>query len=195
MNRTAEVGRKTSEVEIALRLDLDGRGAASIDTGIGFFDHMLEQTARHSGFDLDVTATGDRHVDDHHTVEDVGIAFGEALDRALGEARGIQRYGWVLLPMDEALAQVVIDLSGRGLAVLSTPFDGQIGAFDAQLINEFLIAFARTGRLTLHASLLAGSNRHHRAEAIFKGLGQALGQAVARSDRSESIPSTKGTLR
>lgn len=195
MNRTATVERKTREVEIELRLDLDGEGTTQIDTGVGFFDHMLEAMARHARFDLTVTARGDTQVDDHHTVEDVGIAFGEALDRAIGDRVGIRRFGASLLPMDEALAQVALDLSGRGLAVLSTSLDGRIGAFDAQLVDEFLLAVARTGRLTLHASLLTGTNRHHCAEALFKGVGRALGDAVELVDGSDAVPSTKGVLR
>ncbi len=195
MNRTAQIDRKTSEVEIELKLDLDGIGKAQIETGIGFLDHMLEGMARHGQFDLAVRAHGDRQVDDHHTVEDVGIVLGKAVDVALGDARAVRRYGSALLPMDDALAQIAIDLSGRGLAVLPTPFAGQIGGFDGQLIDEFLIAFARNGRLTLHASLLTGTNQHHRAEALFKGLGRALADAVTRDDRLDGIPSTKGTLR
>ena len=195
MNRTATLARNTLEVEIELKLNLDGYGETKIDTGIGFFDHMLELLACHGRFDLALTARGDREVDDHHTVEDVGIALGEAFDIALGDAKGVRRYSSILLPMDEALAQVAIDASGRGLAVLSTPFDGRIGAFDAQLIDEFLIAFARSGRLTLHASLLAGTNRHHMAEALFKGVGRALAEVVKRDGASEEIPSTKGVLR
>ena len=195
MNRTAQINRKTSEVEIELKLDLDGTGKIEIETGIGFLDHMLDLMARHGQLDLTVRARGDRQVDDHHTVEDVGIVLGEAIDTALGDAQGIRRYGSALLPMDDTLAQVAIDLSGRGLAVLPTPFDGQIGGFDAQLIDEFLIALSRSGRFTLHASLLWGTNRHHRAEALFKGLGRALADAVSRDDRVDGIPSTKGTLR
>jgi imidazoleglycerol-phosphate dehydratase len=193
--RTARITRNTREVEIALSLDLDGRGDAQIDTQIGFFDHMLELFARHARVDLDVSARGDRRIDDHHTVEDVGIALGEAIDRALGDACGIRRYGFALLPMDEALVRIALDLSGRGLAVLDTPFDGTIGAFDAQLIDEFLVAFARSGRLSLHATLLAGTNRHHMAEALFKGLGRSLAEAVAPDPRFDDVPSTKGVLR
>jgi len=195
MNRTATVARTTREVEIKLQLTLDGGGETKIDTGIAFLDHMLDLLAWHSRFDLAIDAQGDREVDDHHTVEDIGIVLGEAFDTALGDAKGIRRYGSILLPMDEALAQVAIDASGRGLAVLPTPFDGRIGAFDAQLIDEFLIAFARSGRLTLHASLLAGTNRHHMAEALFKGVGRALAEVVKRDGSSEEIPSTKGVLR
>ena len=195
MNRTATVARHTREVEIKLRLTLDGGGETKIDTGIAFLDHMLDLLAWHSRFDLAIHAQGDREVDDHHTVEDVGIALGEAFDTALGDAKGIRRYGSILLPMDEALAQVAIDASGRGLAMLPTPFTGRIGTFDAQLIDDFLIAFARSGRLTLHASLLAGTNRHHMAEAIFKGIGRALVEVVKRDGASEEIPSTKGVLR
>ena len=195
MKRSAVIDRETTETAVKLELELDGRGNVVIDTGIGFFDHMLEQTARHGRLDLAVRASGDRRVDDHHTVEDVGITFGEAVDRALGESRGIRRYGWALIPMDEALAQIAIDMSGRGLAVLPTPFDGAIGSFDAQLIDEFLHALARAGRMTIHARLLAGHNRHHRAEALFKGLGVALREAVSLDGESGEIPSTKGVLR
>ena len=195
MNRTATIERATREVKIELRLNLDGRGQATIETGVGFLDHMLENMARHAGFDLMIRAQGDIEVDDHHTVEDVAIALGEALDRALGDARGVRRYGFCLLPMDEALAQVALDLSGRGLAVLSTSLDGQIGTFDAQLVDEFFLSLARSGRFTLHASLLAGMNRHHCAEALFKGVGRALAEAVERLDGRDAIPSTKGVLR
>ena len=193
--RKSSAQRKTNETNISLSINLDGTGKHNISTGIGFFDHMLTLLAWNSQFDLTITARGDRQVDDHHTAEDVGIALGEAVDAALGDASGIARYGWILLPMDEALAQVAIDASGRGLAVLTTPFDGAIGGFDAQLIDEFLIAFARSSRLTLHASLLAGTNRHHMAEALFKGVGRALAAVVRRGDTPEQIPSTKGVLR
>lgn len=193
--RTAVVIRETTEVRIELTIGLDGVGTTSIETGIGFFDHMLTVLARHGRFDLSVRAKGDLNVDEHHTVEDVGIALGEAFDQALGDASGTRRYGSALLPMDEALAQVAIDLSGRGLAVLPTPFDGSVGAFNAQALDEFMIAFARSGRLTLHARLLAGINRHHCAEALFKGLGIALAESVDRTGRIDGIPSTKGTLR
>ncbi|MCK5584790.1 imidazoleglycerol-phosphate dehydratase HisB [Candidatus Bipolaricaulota bacterium] len=196
MNRTAKIKRITREVEVELQLNLDGQGDTQLDTGIGFLDHMLDLLAWHSRFDLAITAKGDREVDDHHTVEDIGIALGEAFDCALGEAKGIRRYGSILLPMDESLVQVAIDASGRGLAVLATPFDGRIGAFDAQLIDEFFIAFARVGRLTLHASLLAGTNRHHMAEALFKGVGRALAEVVMRDEgASAEVPSSKGVLR
>ena len=195
MNRTATVARNTREVEIELRLNLDGQGETKIDTGIAFLDHMLHLLAWHSRFDLTIAARGDREVDDHHTVEDIGIALGEAFDSALSDAKGIRRYGSILLPMDESLAQVAIDASGRGLAVLPTPLDGRIGTFDAQLIDEFFIAFARAGRLTLHASLLAGTNRHHMAEALFKGVGCALAEVVKRDGACGDIPSTKGVLR
>ncbi len=195
MNRTTTLTRRTREVEIKLQLSLDGAGATQIDTGIGFLDHMLDLLAWHSQFNLTIAAKGDRQIDDHHTVEDVGIALGEAFDKALGDAKGVRRYGSTLLAMDEALAQVAIDASGRGLAVLPTPFDGRIGTFDAQLIDEFFIAFARAGRFTLHASLLAGTNRHHLAEALFKGVGRVLADVVKRDGISDDIPSTKGVLR
>jgi len=195
MNRTAQITRRTREVEASVLLNLDGAGDIQISSGIGFLDHMLILMAWNAQFDLTITANGDHEVDDHHTVEDIGIALGEAFHNALGDAAGIVRYGWILLPMDEALAQVAIDASGRGLAVLPTPFDGSIGSFDSQLIDEFFIALARSGRLTLHATLLAGTNRHHMAEALFKGVGRALAQVVRRDEASQRIPSTKGVLR
>jgi len=194
MNRTARVQRTTEEVTVNVQLDLDGSGNAKIQTGVGFLDHMLCLLAQRARIDVDITAQGDLDVGEHHTVEDVAIALGEALDTALGDGTGIRRYGSSLLPMDESLALVAIDLSGRAHTAFPTPLDGRIGNFDAQCIGEFFFAFARAGRLTLHLRLLAGENRHHQAEALFKGLGMALGQAIERVSET-GVPSTKGVLR
>ena len=193
-SRTATRRRATSETDITLTLTLDGTGQATLDTGVGFLDHMLNAFARHGRFDLQVLASGDLHVDDHHTVEDVGWVLGEALSEALGDRAGIARFGSSLLPMDEALAQVAIDLSGRSLCAFDAALGGKIGGFDAELIREFFLAFSRTGGLTLHARILAGENRHHMAEALFKGLGRALDEATCLDSRIDGIASTKGSL-
>src|SRR5690606_5024249 len=194
--RKAEVTRKTAETEIAVRLDLDGSGTHNCRTGVGFFDHMLDQLARHSLFDLEVRATGDLHIDDHHTVEDVGIAIGRALAEALGDKRGIRRYGACLLPMDEALVRAALDLSGRPFLVwklrLDTP---KIGSFDTELVREFFTAFAMNAGMTLHLERLDGANSHHVAEAAFKAVARALREAVEPDPRAGgAVPSTKGTL-
>ena len=196
MARNARIERKTKETDINLELMLDSSGEPRYtnNTGVGFLDHMLDHVARHGRMDLNVTATGDTHVDDHHTVEDVGIALGEALAEALGDKKGIERYGFASVPMDEALARVSIDLSGRAALVVDTalPEGGKIGSFDIQLIREFFTAVANTGRLNCHVEVPTGSNHHHIAEAIFKAFGRALSQAVAIT--GDDIPSTKGTL-
>ncbi len=194
--RRAQVERGTGETRIALTLDLDGAGRWEIETGVGFFDHMLSHVAAHGLIDLTVRADGDLHVDAHHTVEDVGIALGTALKQALGDRGGITRYGQSLLPMDETLALVALDFSNRGLFVGDLSFSGErVGEFDVELVPEFLSALARSAGMTLHARLLCGENTHHQIEAVFKGLGRALRQAVA-SDvrRAGSVPSTKGVL-
>jgi imidazoleglycerol-phosphate dehydratase len=194
--RTARIERKTGETQIELELDLDGSGQWQIETGVGFFDHMLSHVAVHGLIDLRVRAQGDLHVDAHHTVEDVGIALGLALRQALGDRAGIARYGQCLLPMDEALALVALDFSNRGLFVGELPFAAQrVGDFDTELAPEFLRALAHNAGLTLHVRLMCGENTHHQIEAVFKALGRALRSAVAVDDRRAGVvPSTKGVL-
>ena len=194
--RQGAVARKTKETSIEASLDLDGSGVSDISTGIGFFDHMLDQLARHSLIDITVRALGDRHIDDHHTVEDVGIALGQALAKALGDKMGLTRYADCLLPMDETLTRVAVDVSGRPFLVFRTEFPTErIGAFDAQLVREFFQAFAGNAGLTLHVETLYGLNSHHIAESCFKGVARALKAAVAIDSRqAERIPSTKGAL-
>lgn len=193
--RRATVRRRTSETDVEVRLDLDGAGRTDVGTGIGFFDHMLELLGRHAGFDLTVRAEGDLEVDQHHTVEDVGLALGAALRQALGEKRGIRRYGFFLLPMDEALAQIALDLSGRPYLVYDLELSGvQIGGFDADLTGHFLRSLATEAGMTLHVRLLAGTDPHHVVEAVFKGLARALAVACERHGRDDAVPSTKGVL-
>jgi imidazoleglycerol-phosphate dehydratase len=194
--RTATVTRQTSETTIEVTLNLDGTGQAGVSTGLGFLDHMLNALARHARFDLTVQAKGDLHIDEHHTVEDVGIVLGRALAQALGDRRGITRMGHAIVPMDEALALVAVDFGGRGYFVFdgqfSTPHIGQVGT---SLIPHFFESLAHEGRLNLHARLLAGTDDHHRAEALFKALARALDMAAAPDPRlAGQIPSTKGTL-
>ena len=172
--RKGAIERRTKETSIEVELDLDGKGASDISTGIGFFDHMLDQLARHSLIDMTIRAEGDRHIDDHHTVEDVGIALGQALNRALGDKKGLTRYADCLLPMDETLTRVAVDVSGRPFLVFRTEFPTEkIGEFDTQLVREFFQAFASNGGLTLHVETLYGSNSHHIAESCFKGWSRA----------------------
>jgi imidazoleglycerol-phosphate dehydratase len=194
--RTASISRNTSETSIEVSLDLDGTGLADIETGIGFFDHMLEQVARHGLIDLMVRARGDLHIDDHHTVEDVGIAFGRCVREALGDKSGITRYADVHVPMDEALTRCAIDISGRPFLVFRSQFaTGKIGAFDTQLVEEWFRAFAMHAGVTLHVETLYGDNDHHVAEGCFKALARALGLAAAIDERQgDRIPSTKGSL-
>lgn len=194
--RTATVTRKTGETDIKISLNLDGSGQAAINTGLGFFDHMLHALARHARFDLNVTAKGDLHVDEHHTVEDVGIVLGRALAEALGDHTGITRMGHAIVPMDEALALVAVDLGGRGYFVFDGHFDtNRIGQVATSLIPHFFESLAHAGRLNLHARLLAGADDHHRAEALFKALARALDMAAQPDPRlAGQIPSTKGTL-
>jgi imidazoleglycerol-phosphate dehydratase len=197
MPRTATIARKTNETDITVELNLDG-GSYQHQTGVGFFDHMLDHVARHGRLGLRVTAKGDLHIDDHHTVEDVGIALGQALDKALGDKRGIERFGFASVPMDEALAQVSVDLSGRAALVFDVPSpgftdaSGKIGSFDTQLVQEFLTALVQNGKFNCHVQVPHGQNFHHIAEAIFKALGRALRQAV--SITGDQVPSTKGVL-
>ncbi len=193
--RTAHIERTTAETHILIDLNLDGSGRRQISTGIGFFDHQLSLMAAHGLLDLTVQAQGDLYIDAHHTVEDVGIALGQAFRQALGERKGIARYGHYLLPMDETLALVALDFSNRGLFVGDLHFSRQqIGQFDTELVVEFLRALAVNAGLTLHVRLLCGENTHHQIEAIFKGLGRAIRQAVALDERQADVPSTKGVL-
>jgi imidazoleglycerol-phosphate dehydratase len=193
--RTATVTRTTRETSIRMALDLDGTGKTSIKTGIGFLDHLLDALARHARFDLSLICEGDLQVDDHHTAEDCALALGEALDRALGERRGVNRFGWAFAPLDEALARAVVDLSGRPYADVSLGLERDaIGGLSCENIPHLLRSFATTAQLTLHVDVLKGENDHHRAEAAFKATALALRQAIARSG-FDDVPSTKGTLR
>ena len=193
--RTATANRDTKETKVQVELNLDGRGEFTIHTGIGFFDHMLAQVARHGLIDLAVTVSGDLEVDPHHTVEDAGLVLGQALKAALGDRTGITRYGDALLPMDEALAMVAIDLGGRPFLRYQADLGkNKVGAFDDELIPEFLQAIAVQAGMNIHIRLLDGSNLHHCIEAIFKAFGRALSQAIRVDDRIRTVPSTKGTL-
>lgn len=194
--RTAQINRKTNETDIALSLNLDGSGKSDIVTGVGFLDHMLTLFARHGRFDLNVVCKGDTNVDDHHSVEDIGIALGDAVKTALGEKRGIARYGNILLPMDEALILCALDCSGRMYLKFTAEIPTQkIGTFDTELVEEFFLGFARTSGVTLHIKQLDGENSHHIVEAMFKAFGRALNQAVAIDPNyADEIPSTKGVL-
>lgn len=194
--RTAEITRNTLETQIVVELNLDGSGQFNIATGIGFFDHMLEQLARHGMLDLTLSATGDLHVDSHHTVEDVGIALGQAFAQAIGDKQGVRRYGHAYVPLDEALSRVVVDLSGRpGLDYQIAYTRPLIGDFDVDLLREFFQGFVNHARVTLHVDNLKGNNAHHQAETAFKAFGRALRIAIERDPREGSaLPSTKGTL-
>jgi imidazoleglycerol-phosphate dehydratase len=194
--RKADLIRKTAETDISVHLNLDGTGAYDNHTGIGFFDHMLDQLARHSLIDITLHARGDLHIDDHHTVEDCGIALGQALARALGDKKGIRRYGSFLLAMDDALVRCALDLSARPYLVWNVPFPTQkIGTFDTELVREFFQALATHGGITLHVDLLHGLNSHHIAEAAFKSIARALREAVEADPRMAGVlPSTKGAL-
>jgi imidazoleglycerol-phosphate dehydratase len=194
--RRAQVSRRTSETEIAVSVNLDGTGAHTGGTGVGFFDHMIAQLARHSLIDIDLTASGDLHIDDHHTVEDCGIALGRALREAVGDKAGIRRYGACTLPMDEARVMAALDLSGRPFLVWDVAFPTpKIGSFDTELVREFFTALAMNGGITLHVERQAGENSHHIAEAAFKAVARALRQAVETDPRAAgALPSTKGTL-
>ena len=195
VERRAEATRDTKETQITVVMDLDGAGTAHIDTPVPFFNHMLDAFTRHSLLDMRVEAEGDVDVDDHHTVEDIGIVMGSVLREALGTKAGIGRFGQSLVPMDEALVLCALDISGRGQAFFEVPFQTQtIGGFDTQLVKEFFLAFARAAGITLHLRLVAGENSHHVAEACFKACGRALRQAVELDSRVTGIPSTKGSL-
>lgn len=194
--RIAEVSRVTAETQISVRVNLDGTGAANLSTGIGFFDHMLDQIARHGLIDLDIHAVGDLHIDGHHTVEDVGITLGQAVARAVGDKKGLRRYGHAYVPLDEALSRVVVDFSGRPGLEMHVPFkSGMIGAFDTQLTYEFFHGFVNHAGVTLHIDNLKGDNAHHQAETVFKAFARALRMALEIDPRSVGvIPSTKGSL-
>ncbi|KQO54312.1 MULTISPECIES: imidazoleglycerol-phosphate dehydratase HisB [unclassified Methylobacterium] len=194
--RSASISRRTAETDVSVSIGLDGTGRSTISTGVGFFDHMLELFARHGLFDVEAKVTGDLHVDHHHTVEDTGIALGQAFARALGDKRGIARYADIHMPMDEALTRVAIDISGRPFLVFRTTFKVEkIGQFDTELVREWFQAFAMNAGITLHVETLYGDNAHHIAESCFKGLARALRKAVAVDPREDGrIPSTKGSL-
>jgi imidazoleglycerol-phosphate dehydratase len=195
MTRRAQIDRSTGETDVHVTVTLDGTGAGARDTGVGFLDHMLDLVARHGRLDLDVRAEGDLKTGAHHTVEDVGICIGKALDEALGERAGIARYGSATVPMDEARASCAIDISGRGLLVFEASLPpGAIGDFDHELTEEFFRAVATNARFTLHVVIEAGSNSHHKIEAAFKATARALGDAVALDPTEDGVPSTKGTL-
>ncbi|KQT09487.1 imidazoleglycerol-phosphate dehydratase HisB [Ramlibacter sp. Leaf400] len=194
--RTAEITRNTAETRITVRVNLDGTGQARLATGIGFFDHMLDQIARHGLIDLEIEAQGDLHIDGHHTVEDVGITLGQAVAKAIADKKGIRRYGHAYVPLDEALSRVVIDFSGRPGLVMNVPFkSGMIGTFDSQLAHEFFQGFANHAFVTLHIDNLRGENAHHQCETVFKAFARALRAAVEHDPRAAgTIPSTKGSL-
>ena len=194
--RTETLSRKTNETSISIEVDLDGQGNSSIDTGVGFFDHMLTHLAKHGQFDLKVSAKGDLHIDAHHTVEDVGILLGQAFLQAVGEPVGLTRFGHAVIPMDEALAEVAIDFSGRPFLVFNADIPKvRLGDFDAELAEEFFRAFAMNSRMTLHVNLRYGSNVHHNIEVMFKAFARALRQALSIDETVQGIPSTKGVLK
>jgi len=194
--RSARVERKTRETQVTVSLSLDGSGQGQIDTGMPFMDHMLGHIRQHGLFDLTIAASGDLEIDEHHTVEDIAITLAQALNQALGDKRGIRRMGWALVPMDEALAQVAVDISGRGVSALDMRFaNSKLGTMESQLLEHFVDSLARHGGLNINAKILEGDNDHHRAEALFKALGRALDQATALDPRlGDAVPSTKGAL-
>ena len=195
MTRTAKVVRATAETDIGLSVDLDGTGAADVETGVGFFDHMLCSLARHSLVDLTVRVKGDTEVDDHHTVEDTGIVLGQALREALGDRRGVRRFGSVMVPLDEALVMAAVDVSGRGELYWDVPIGpSKVGTFDTELAKEFFAGLARDAGITLHLRLVTGENAHHIIEATFKAAARALREAVESDPRVDGVPSTKGSL-
>jgi imidazoleglycerol-phosphate dehydratase len=196
MNRSATVERKTKETHIEVQLTIEGSGQGSVDTGMPFMDHMLGHIRQHGLFDLTISAKGDLEIDEHHTVEDVAITLAQALTQALGDKRGIRRMGWALVPMDEALAQVAVDISGRGVSALDMSFaNTRLGTMESQLLEHFVDSLARHGGININAKILQGDNDHHRAEALFKALGRALDQATQVDPRlGQNIPSTKGAL-
>ena len=194
--RVAELSRNTAETQVSVRVNLDGTGVSRLHTGIGFFDHMLDQIARHGLIDLDIDAEGDLHIDGHHTVEDVGITLGQAVHKAMGDKKGIRRYGHAYVPLDEALSRVVVDFSGRPGLVMDVPFKAaMIGNFDSQLVHEFFQGFVNHAFVTLHIDNLKGENAHHQCESVFKAFARALRMALEFDPRAlGSIPSTKGSL-
>lgn len=196
MSRTAEIERNTLETQVSIKLNLDGTGVSSLETGVPFLDHMLDQVARHGLIDLDIKATGDLEIDAHHTVEDIGITLGQAITKAVGDKRGIRRYGHAYVPLDEALARVVIDLSGRPGLVYEVAFPrARIGEFEVDLLQEFFQGFINHATVTLHVDCLRGSNSHHIAETLFKAFGRALRMALEADVRMQGqLPSTKGAL-
>jgi imidazoleglycerol-phosphate dehydratase len=195
VSRTSQINRVTGETDVSLSLSLDGIGEGVRETGVGFFDHLLDALARHGGLDLDVRARGDLYTGPHHTVEDTGLAIGEALDEALGDRAGIRRFGHAVVPMDEARASCAIDISGRPYAMLDGAFPAErVEDFDTDLTEEFLRAVANTAKLTVHVRVEAGTNAHHMVEASFKAFARALRQAVEEDDRVQGVPSTKGVL-
>lgn len=195
-DRTASVKRDTLETQISVKLNLDGKGTGAFDTGVPFLEHMMDQIARHGMIDLDVFCKGDTHIDDHHTVEDIGITIGQAIDKAVGNKRGIYRYGHAYVPLDEALSRVVIDFSGRPGLIMNIPFtQKRIGNFDTELFWEFFQGFVNHAKVTVHIDCLRGQNAHHQAETVFKAFGRALRMALAADERmGDTMPSTKGTL-
>lgn len=193
--REAKVSRRTGETDVKVTLNIDGEGRTRVETGVPFFDHMLTLLGRHALFNLEVKAEGDVQVDGHHTVEDTGICLGQALKQAIGDGTGIERYGWALVPMDEALVQVAVDISGRPGLYIDLPLPAsRVGDFDAELVEEFLRGLVNHGAFTCHVRLLAGRNTHHCIEAVFKALARALRQAVAVNPRVSGVPSTKGNI-
>src|SRR5688500_12465806 len=193
--RTAQIQRNTSETQISVSINLDGNGKSTFASGVPFLDHMLDQISRHGLFDLEVSANGDLHIDAHHTVEDIGITLGQAFNKAIGDKKGIRRYGHAYVPLDEALSRVVIDISGRPGLEFHVPFTrARIGEFDVDLVHEFFQGFANHALVTLHVDNLRGSNAHHQAETAFKAFGRALRMAVELDPRTGGVPSTKGSL-
>ena len=195
-NRTAQVNRNTLETKVSVSLDLDGEGKGVFDTGVPFLEHMMDQIARHGMIDLDITCDGDTHIDDHHTVEDIGITLGQAVAKAVGDKKGIRRYGHAYVPLDEALSRVVIDFSGRPGLMMDIPFtQKRIGKFDTELFSEFFHGFVNHAQVTLHIDNLRGHNAHHQAETVFKAFGRALRMALEEDPRMAGVmPSTKGSL-
>ena len=195
MERYAEVGRKTGETDITVAINIDGTGKSNIDTGIGFFDHMLDAFSRHGLFDLTVKVKGDLNVDGHHTVEDTGIVLGQAIAQAIGDKKGIKRYGYMILPMDETLALSAVDLCGRPYFVMDATFNApMVGDFDTQLVNEFFYALSYSAAMNLHLRIITGMNEHHKIEAMFKAFAKALDSATSYDDRITDVLSTKGSL-
>lgn len=195
-DRKASVDRDTLETQISVSLNLDGEGKSAFNTGVPFLEHMMDQIARHGMIDLDVTCKGDTHIDDHHTVEDIGITIGQAMDKAVGSKKGIYRYGHAYVPLDEALSRVVIDFSGRPGLIMNIPFtQKRVGAFDTELFSEFFHGFVNHAKVTMHIDCLRGHNAHHQAETVFKAFGRALRMALTADERlGDATPSTKGTL-